>query len=156
VNRRAGTRSYSWARHVETSEVNLDSLSEAAAAGLEDAQDLADNAYARSTEPRPDMQPPKLTTADIAEVRGISTATVRDRIALARRQLFGTVTDAAIAKRAQRQRKRHRRTCAHPHCAAQISVAAHGNRRYCQSHATGAARARRHRTQRAAASPPAD
>jgi hypothetical protein len=147
--------SYAWARHLELSPTDAEQLSEAARQALEWATELAENGHQRAQNPR--HWPERLTPEQLAAEAGIAAALLKRRITLARRQLFGTLTDAAISKRAQRQGTRRGRRCRHPHCRERIPPAAHRNRRYCPTHSTGAARIQRHRAARASdASPAAD
>ena len=122
-------------------------LSKAAREGLVYATKLAENGRRRARNPR--QQPAKLTPEQLAARYHVPVAHLNKRIALARRQLFGTLTDAAIAKRAQRLKNQRRRRCEHPDCNARIDAPQHGNRRYCHTHSSGAARAQRHRAKHA-------
>lgn len=143
--------SYAWALHLEATVVDLDDLGPSADQGLDYAIALAENAQERSRNPRLE----RLTLEGLGKEYGVAVATVRARIALARRKLFGNLTDAAITKRVQRQRGRRRQECAHPDCRRLILPPEHGNRRYCPTHGAGDARAKRHRaTQRAATAYP--
>ena len=144
--------SYAWARHLDASPADPGQLSEAAQQGLEWAEELADNGYERAQNPR--YRPERLTPEQLAAEEGIPPALLKRRITLARRQLFGKLTDAAITKRAQRQGTRRGRRCRHPRCRARIPPAAHRNRRYCPTHSSGAARTQRHRAARASDAPP--
>ena len=144
---RSGPLSYSWALHTEASEIYEFELSKAAQEGLAYATKLAENRRRRAQNPR--QQPDKLTPEQLAARYQLPVAHITKRIALARRQLFGTLTDAAIAKRAQRQKKRRRRRCQHPDCTEFLLAPEHGNRRYCHTHSSGAARAQRHRAKHA-------
>ena len=143
------SRSYAWALHTDASEVYESELTEAAEEGLVYATQLAENGRRRAQNPR--QQPAKLTPEQLAARYHVPVAYLHKRIALARRQLFGTLTDAAIAKRAQRLKKQRRRRCQHPDCKERIDAPQHGNRRYCHAHSTGAARAQRHRAKHAPA-----
>ena len=141
-------RSYAWARHTEDSTTDLSKLSWQAASGLEYAADLAFNGLERSQDIRPNRRPAKLTIADLAEQDGVPAETIEHRIKLARRRLFGNLSDDAIRKRVQRQADRTMRHCAQAGCPNLISPAEAGQRRYCKHHSSGKARTRRHRQQR--------
>src|SRR5947209_4344671 len=109
---RPAAASYAWARHLEATGVTLSSLSPAAANGLAYALELADDAHQRSRDPHRWTQFAPLTIDQLAAEEGLATAAIGRRIALARRQLFGSLSDAAIYKRLQRQRRRSERPCA--------------------------------------------
>jgi hypothetical protein len=127
------------------SETSLRDLTPAELEGLAYAEALAgDHKYCSELPPwRRDEQP--LTIEQLADERGLPVAVVRGRITRARHIFFGELTDAAIEKRAQRQRPRKPRSCEEPGCDAQIPPTAPANRLYCPSHSTSAARVRRHR-----------
>ena len=144
---RSRSRSYFWALHTDASEVYDSELSKAAREGLVYATKLAENGRRRARNPR--QQPAKLTPEQLAARYQVPVAHLHKRIALARRQLFGPLTDAAIAKRAQRLKNQRRRRCQHPDCNQRIDAPQHGNRRYCHTHSSGAARAQRHRAKHA-------
>jgi hypothetical protein len=139
--------SYAWALHLEATETDIDDLSPSADQGLDYADALARNAQKRSQNPRVN----RLTIEDLAAEYEVPVATIRARIALARRKLFGNLTDAAITKRVQRQQGRQRKKCGHPDCRRFILPPEHGNRRYCPTHGAGDERAKRHRATRRAA-----
>jgi hypothetical protein len=138
-------RSYAWARHTDASEVPLSRLSSAAREGWRYALALANDHKRCSGEPPWRRHIPPLTIEEIADDEQVSAATVRSRIARARRSLFGELSDGAIQKRVRRQRARTQRPCAHPRCEEQLPPAAAGNRHYCRHHASGNERVRRHR-----------
>lgn len=140
--------SYAWARHLGATEVSRAELTDAAAEGLAYALELAEDAFERSLDPRRRLRLEPLTLAQLGYEYGVPEATIRRRILLARRQLFGRLSDGAIYKRLQRQRGRTPRPCAHAGCTALISVAAPRQTRYCPSHASGKERVRRHRQRR--------
>jgi hypothetical protein len=137
--------SYFWALHLH----DTSRLSDAGADGLEYAQMLAKDAKLRSDhvlEHRPLLDP--LTFNDVAESFGVSAATVRRRIAIARKQLFGNLSDSGIYYRLQRQRQlkaRIPRPCKENQCPNTIPADASAGRKYCHEHRTPAARIRRHR-----------
>ena len=140
-----GRSSYAWARHLEASPLAVFELSEAAQKGLDYAQALANDAYRRSLDPRPEHHLEPLTLHQLAEWNEVDPAYVARRIAEARRQLFGDLSDAAIYKRAQRLRGRRPRSCAEPGCHTLIPITDPANKNYCNQHASGAARIARHR-----------
>jgi hypothetical protein len=141
-------RSYAWALQLNATEIPESRLTPAAVAGLIYATWLAENAHERSQDPRPNLRPEPLTVEQLAREYEVPTTTIQRQIKLARRQLFGSLSDAAIAKRAQRQKGRPKRTCQHPGCTQQIVTPEHGNRRYCPTHRSGKARVSRHRANR--------
>jgi AraC-like DNA-binding protein len=126
-------------------------LSEAAADGLEFARQLAEDAQWRVSllldrEPLP----APLTIGEIAEDAGLSASTVRRRIARARTELWGDLSDSGIYYRLRRRRtiaRRPWRTCQEPACTNLIPRQASAARRYCETHRAPAARVRRHRRQ---------
>jgi hypothetical protein len=138
-------RSYNWALHLDATDIKLIDLSEAARRGYWYAYDLAEDALERSRDPRRHEQQGPLTLAQIAGEEDLEPAHLARLIALARRQLFGHLTDAAIYKRLQRQRGRKPRRCKQPGCTTKIPVTAPANKQYCDLHASGAERVRRHR-----------
>jgi hypothetical protein len=140
--------SYAWARHTHTSKRSLSQLSPAAREGLDYASELADDAYERSRDPQRHHQLEPLTIDQLADEYDLPATLIRSRINLARRQLFGRLTDNAIYRRSQRQRARPtNRPCQHPDCPNTLPDAAPGNSRYCAEHASGKERVRRHRNQ---------
>lgn len=141
--------SYAWARHLEASEVAYEQLTPSAREGFEYALELATDAKQRSLEPRRHEDLAPLTIDEIAADQQLPLATVKARIEQARRQLFGTLTDAAIHKRCQRLRGRPpQRVCAQPDCTEALPPAAAGNRHHCRHHGSNPERARRHRHKR--------
>ena len=144
----ARSRSYNWALHLEATDVQLDDLSDAAFEGYEYACALADDALERSQKPRRHEQLEPLTVKQLAHRNDLEPAQVARLVALARRRLFGDLSDAAIYKRLQRQRGRKPRRCAQAGCTIKIPVTAPANKQYCDQHATGAERVRRHREQK--------
>jgi hypothetical protein len=140
-------RSYNWALHLEATSVQLDDLSEAALDGYEYARASAEDALERSRNPRRHEQLEPLTVDQLAHWNGLEPAQLARLIALARRRLFGGLSDAAIYKRLQRQRGRKPRRCAHLRCTIRIPITAPANKKYCDRHASGAERVRRHRQQ---------
>lgn len=139
-------RSYNWALHLDATDVQAGDLSEAAREGYEYACELAEDALERSRDPRRQEKLVPLTVQQLADEDGREAAEVARLIALARRRLFGDLSDAAIYKRVQRQRGRKPRRCAHLGCATMIPITAPANKKYCDQHATGAERVRRHRS----------
>lgn len=139
------SRSYNWALHLEATDVQLAELSEAAREGYDYACELAEDAFERSRDPRRSEQLEPLTVEQLATEIGLEPAELESLLALARRRLFGDLTDTAIYKRLQRQHGRKPRRCAEPGCTITIPVTAPANKRYCDLHASGAERVRRHR-----------
>jgi hypothetical protein len=145
--------SCAWARHTDVADVELNRLSEGAYAGLGYAKEFTEEAPLRSRLNLPynkvEFQP--LTIQDIAEREGLPAARIRSRIARARRELFGEISDNAIYKRSQRKRAKRSfaiketRPCLQLGCARRLPPGSHGNRDYCDDHNTPAARTRRYR-----------
>jgi len=140
-------RSYNWTLHLDATGVQLVDLSEAAREGYGYACELAEDALERSRDPRRHTQQEPLTVEQLANENGLESAQLAHLIALARRRLFGSLSDAAIYKRLQRQRNRKPRRCAHANCTTMIPITAPANKQYCDHHASGAERVRRHRQQ---------
>jgi hypothetical protein len=148
-------RSYAWANRTHVANIPLSELTETAYEGLEYAIKLADQARLWSNQNllshTPETAEAPFTLEQLAHDRGIPASTMRSRIAAARWQLFGDLSDAAISKRAHRRRKppfrpnRPTRTCKEPGCSQQLPANAHGNQHYCDQHRGAAARTRRHR-----------
>ena len=141
-------RSYNWALHLDATDVQLDDLSETVFEGYAFARALAEDAFDRSRDPRRHEQLEPLTVEQLAHWNRLEPAQLARLIALARRRLFGSLSDAAIYKRLQRQRGRNPRRCAQAGCTIRIPVTAPANKKYCYEHATGAERVRRHREQK--------
>jgi hypothetical protein len=141
--------SHSWASHADESPTQLSATAED---GLEYARDLAYDAEERVRQARRgDPLTPPLTIADLSKRDGISEATIRARIRLARRQLFGELSDSGIRKRLQRQRiaaARAPRPCQQHDCRQPLPQNARSNRRNCNLHASPKERTRRHRKTR--------
>lgn len=136
-------RSYAWALHLEASPVDADRLPPTAAEGLDYATELAEDALERSKDPRRWIQLEPLTVEQLAQEYGLPSAIISQRIALARRRLFGELTDAAIYKRLQRQAGRVARPCEEDGCTRTIPVAARSDKRYCTLHGSGKERVKR-------------
>lgn len=147
--------SYAWAHATDVANAETWRLTEAAEKGLEHAAELAEQTRLRSNRNlrsyKPESAATPLTIEMLAAEFGIAPSTVRSRIATARRQLFGNISDAAISKRAQRRRRpiprptRPPRTCREQGCDQQLPANVHGNQHYCNQHRTASARTRRHR-----------
>ncbi len=140
-------RSYAWALHLEASREGPDWLPPAAAEGLDYATDLAQDALEHSKDPRLRKQQDPLPLEQLAKEYGVSAAFIAQRIALARRLLFGKLTDGAIYKRLQRLPGREARRCKEPGCQQTIPAAARSDQRYCTLHGSGKERVRRSRGQ---------
>jgi len=138
-------RSYAWARHLEASREDPDWLPPAAAEGLEYATELAEDALKHSHDPRLRSQQEPLTIEQLAHELGLPTALLARRIALARRLLFGELTDGAIYKRLQRLPGRQPRRCRQRGCKETIPAAARSDQRYCTLHGSGKERVKRSR-----------
>lgn len=138
--------SYAWARRADASHVHLGELSERAWEGYEYALELAEDARARARAVVHHNGPQRpLTVAELAERDGRTPRQVFAMLERARFELFGSLTDSAVYKRAQTLERRVRRSCQQPGCPNAVPVSAPGQRRHCDRHATGAARTRRHR-----------
>lgn len=138
--------SYAWALYADP----RIRLTDTEAAGLEYAQQLADDAQRRIGQllQHQEIWPPPLTQQDVADGAGVSIATVSRSIALARRALYGEISDSGIRHRRRRQRQRAirpARTCANKGCTSQLPQDASGARQYCDDHRTPGARVARHR-----------
>jgi hypothetical protein len=124
--------SYSWAYGVE------EWLSSSASRdGLRYARRLAETAREHSKaalarEPRPFP----ITPADLAFEEDVSESTVRRKIALARCELYGGLSDSAIYYRKARAKElagRPVRTCKAPDCEESLPRRASARREYCHS-----------------------
>lgn len=136
-------RSYAWALHLEASREDPDRLPPAAAEGLDYARELAEDALERSKDPRRWIQLEPLTIEQLADEYDLPAALIAQRIALARRRLFGELTDGAIYKRLQRQPRLAERPCGEDGCTQTIPVAARSDQRYCTLHGSGKERVKR-------------
>src|SRR5437763_9630141 len=116
--------SYAWARHLEAADIDREDLTEAAEFGYQAALELAEDAYERSLDPKRHTQLEPLTLEQLAAEEGFTAAELRRSINLARRQLFGEITDAAIYKRLRRRQGRKTRRCAEPGCTSRIPATA--------------------------------
>jgi len=137
--------SYAWALHLDATDVNPDDLTPSARAGLEYAEELAQDAYERSLDPRREQELERLTIEQLATEENLQPTQIARWIQLARHQLFGDLSDGAIYKRLQRQRGRKPRRCGQPGCKETIPVTAPANKHYCDQHRTGKARTWRSR-----------
>jgi hypothetical protein len=137
--------SYFWALHADLSIP----LSDAASDGLGYARQLADDAKLRVEQLLShDQRFPALTIQELAEVSGVPAATVRRRITLARKELFGELTDSGIRHRLRRKRQlrqQPRRSCQQPGCDNKLPWHSSAARLYCDQHRTPKARTARHR-----------
>ena len=136
-------RSYSWALAFAPGDPELARLSPDARTGLAYARELALNARERSlTALEPMGAIARLGIAEIA----LSPVKAHAQIKQARIELFGDdLSNSAIAYRLKKRRERGLRACAEPGCEGTIPALANGRRRYCELHASAAARVRRHR-----------
>jgi hypothetical protein len=106
---------------------------------------------------QPPLEP--LDERDLAAQEGISLAVLRTRIARARVELFGSLSDSAIYKRKTRRRLQRARAfkgraCTEPTCQANLPGWARSNRRYCDLHASPRARTQRQRAHATKNQPP--
>jgi hypothetical protein len=156
---RPRSRSYAWALHSELSD-SPNALSERAWQGLEYARELARQAPLRSRQAlrnQPALEPHG--ERQLAAQEGISLAVLRTRIARARAELFGSLSDSGIYKRKTRRRLQRARAfkgrpCTEPTCQASLPSWARSNRRYCDLHASPRARTQRHRAHASGNQPP--
>jgi hypothetical protein len=130
-------KSYAWARHAHISP-NRGRLTERAAAGLEYAELLAEDALTRSqnalrNDPF-DIRMPPLTLDELAARDRITLATAERRIRQARHELFGTLSDSGIYYRLRRKKTQAQRAtliCAAPSCWQKLPRTATPRRKYC-------------------------
>lgn len=140
--------SYAWARHVRALAVDR-RLSAEGWEGLEYAEQLTEAAAYRGEMALRGERVPPMTIDELAVQYGVSAATVRRRIARARQEAFGSLSDAGIYYRLRTQRERKERPargCQQPGCSTPIPRTAPAHRRYCDAHSSPSARVRRHRT----------
>lgn len=146
--RRNRRSSYAWAHHAQTLGAT-DALSSEGWEGLEYAEQLADAAAFRAERALAhEPLPPPRTVEDLALQYCVSASTIRRRIALAREQTFGVLSEAGIRYRVRALRRRLEReasVCNEPGCPNRIPRTAPAHRRYCDEHSVPAARTRRHR-----------
>jgi hypothetical protein len=142
--------SYAWARHVAVALTDPDELSDEAYEGLEYARDLTFRAEERGRHAlRHERLDPPFTINDLALQYDLPAKTISKSIALARRELFGNLSDPAIYKRVQRQDDRPTsRVCHQLGCGKRLPDSAHANRHYCTKHRSPKERARRSRAQK--------
>lgn len=121
--------SYAWAYELDTW-----LASAAERDGLRYARRLAEMARTHSQAALAGEDPPfPLTPADIAFEEGVSEASVREKIALARRALHGDLSDSAIYYRKARTKKlaeRAPRVCKAPDCEEPLPQRASKRREY--------------------------
>jgi hypothetical protein len=143
---------YSWARKFKPADPELAWLSHDALAGLDYAQQLAENARERSLAALlRDPVPERLTVADLATSDGTSPVIVHRLIKQTRLELFGKeLSQSAIYYRLKTRAARQSRSCAEDGCNQPLPPTAPASRRYCDQHRTTAARVRRHRRRPAA------
>jgi hypothetical protein len=137
-------------RHLDVADCSVSDLSEQAWLGLGHAQQLAADARMRSSMNLRQYEPswPPVTVEEMADQEGVHVVTIRRRIAAARRELFGEISDDAIFKRTRRQEQRTlrpRRKCGQKGCTADLPAGAPKKRNYCDAHRSSAARTRRYR-----------
>jgi hypothetical protein len=141
-------RSYAWARHAHYGNKPVTALSPPAREGLLYALELTQDAENRRPEnllPLHERRAP-LTIKELAERDQQPAQTIHAHIAAARNELFGPISDNAIHRRHARpeHNQPQARTCREPTCTTDLNKT-HGNRRYCDDHATAAEHTRRHR-----------
>jgi hypothetical protein len=123
--------SYAWARHVP---LNDPRLSSEGREGLEYAQRLAEDALERSLSALEGRPMPVLTVEELSLSEDASPSTIRKRIEQARRELFGSLSDAGIYYRLRRARKlkvRPWRYCEALGCGEPLPAGATARRRFC-------------------------
>jgi DNA-binding transcriptional ArsR family regulator len=149
TRKHAKPRSYAWSLRLSNSDRRYEKLTPKAHRGLEWARELARNARARmiaALEHKP--MPAKLTIEDLAERDGVKPATVERAIAQARSEAFGSLSDSGIIYRLnaeRRQRALRLRTCDELRCPNPLPPKATRRRKFCDEHATSAAKVARHR-----------
>jgi hypothetical protein len=124
-------------------------LSETEQAGLEYARELAEDARTRKDQllHRETSLAP-LTIEDIADGNAVPASTVRRRITVARRALYGQLSDGGIYYRLRRERElqaRSLRRCRERKCRHELPQNASAARQYCDEHNSPAVRVERHR-----------
>lgn len=125
---------YAWALLAEREAVAR--LSDGAHEGLGYATTIAEADRARRQVPiRMDGLLPPMTITEIADMENVSPSTVRRRIALAREELFGSLTMSGIYDRRRRKRKQRSlrgRVCAAADCENPLPATATARRVFCQ------------------------
>jgi hypothetical protein len=138
-------RRLGWIRKLELTQEEQRKLSWDAVEGREYTERLAENALDRRQRAFKDIAPDRLTVRVIAEEEGLSQSAVYERMKKFRIAAFGRdLSDNAIYDRL-RNGKRRPGHCEEPGCSQPLPDSAPPNRRYCDTHNTGAARIRRHR-----------
>jgi hypothetical protein len=118
--------------------------------GLEYAQALANNALERreASLAGDPILPDRLKVEDLEDRYWESATTIRKLIKLARTEAYGERGQSAryhyLARRRQLAQQ-PARICAEPGCDKPLPPESRRNRRFCNEHQSGAARARRHR-----------
>jgi hypothetical protein len=126
-----------WARHVRASDSRIPGLSDHAYQGFRWASQLSHMAAQRSEAMLArNPLPPRFTIEELAEFENVSASTVRRKIALARQELFGALSDGGIYHRVHRDRKRLARAraglkCAAPDCTNPLPATATARRKFC-------------------------
>ena len=143
-------RRYGWALRFKPGHAQVKRLSAAAKSGLGDPQRLARNGRERRERAIHGGALPELLTVDqLASEQGVSPLAMHGRIKQARIELFGSdVSESAIYYRLARGTKLPWHSpgrCREPGCTTELPKGASRRRRYCDRHATPAARVRRHR-----------
>lgn len=147
--RRSRRRRYAWSLHFPPDQRPASCLTGQAAEGLRYAQELAWNVRERAQAARRGDTVEKLTVRDLADIDGTSTTAVYAALKEARIALFGEdLSDAGIYYRLRRARQPappDNRLCQVQRCDQPLPPKATVRRRYCDFHATGVSRVRRHR-----------
>jgi hypothetical protein len=85
-----------------------------------------------------DELPPRFTIEELAEFESVSASTVRRKIALARQELYGDLSNGGIYYRVRRDRERvararSRATCAAPGCMNLLPATSTARRKFCHA-----------------------
>src|SRR5215211_1183394 len=148
-NRRRARRRYAWALRFPADHPQAERLSAEARSGLAFAERLARNSRERRESALHGYVPASLTVDELAEQEALSPVTIHGRIKQARIELFGgDVSESTIYYRFARGTKLPWLSpgcCREPGCRGLLPAGASRRRRYCDLHAGGAARVRRHR-----------
>jgi hypothetical protein len=135
-------RRHSWALEFRRSDPEVRALSVRGQTGLFYASNFARNAKERTDAMLAGQElPERLDASDLGSAIEVYAAIKQARI-----ELFGKdLSNSAIAYRMQQRRGREPCLCADPGCFRPLTRLAHASKRYCEGHASGKARARRHR-----------
>ena len=145
--------SYAWTRDVDHSFPGYKRLSADGREGLGWAQELDEAAQARQLAAI-GRQNPELATVTIAEIakdEAVSATTVKRRIAQARLELFGPLSDRGIRDRKARWQQLKdlpAERCDHEDCEKELPLELGRPKRYCDRHREPWARAHRAKARR--------